>query len=188
MSEKLKDSLTQFHDNGMYVPTRTIKLYGEIDEESQERFITNFHAIDQTMGTIVIFLSSEGGSVESGFAIYDEIRNSKNLVRIICQGGVSSMATVILQAGDERIMRPNSYLMLHMGEHESSGHPKSKEEWDKLMKKWDEKTIQIYLKKIKEKKQRFSKNRLTKMIEHDKIFSPDEAVALGLADKIEGEV
>ena len=73
MSEKLKDSLTQFHDNGMYVPTRTIKLYGEIDEDSQEQFITNFHALDQTTGTITIFLSSEGGSVESGFAIYDEI-------------------------------------------------------------------------------------------------------------------
>ena len=188
MSEKLKDSLTQFHDNGMYVPTRTIKLYGEIDEDSQEQFITNFHALDQTTGTITIFLSSEGGSVESGFAIYDEIRNSKNLVRIICQGGVSSMATVILQSGDERIMRPNSYLMLHIGEHETSGHPKAKEEWDKHQKRQEEKTIQIYLKKIKEKKQRFSKNRLTKMIEHDKIFSPDEAVNLGLADKIEGEV
>ena len=46
----------------------------------------------------------------------------------------------------------------------------------------------IYLKKIKEKKQRFSKNRLTKLIEHDKILTPDEAVSLGLADKIEGEV
>lgn len=188
MSEKLKDSLTQFHDNGMYVPTRTIKLYGEIDSSSQEQFITNFHALDQTSGPITIFLCSEGGSVESGLAIYDEIRTSKNLVKIVCQGGVSSMATVILQAGDERIMRPNSYLMLHIGEHDTAGHPVAKAEWDKLQNRQEEKCISIYLKKIKEKKQRFSKNRLTKMIDHDKIFSPDEAIALGLADKIEGEV
>ena len=188
MSEKLKDSLTQFHDNGAYPPTRTIKLYGEIDLDSQELFITNFHALDQTSGTITILLSSEGGCVGAGLAIYDEIRASNNLVRIICQGEVASMATVILQAGDERIMRPNSYLMLHLGEQESSGHPTSKKEWDRFTQIQEDKCNMIYLKRIKEKKQRFSKNRLTKMITHDKIFSPDEAVNLGLADKIEGEV
>jgi ATP-dependent protease ClpP protease subunit len=188
MSEKLKDSLSQFHDNGVYSPTRTLKLYGEIDLESQESFVTNFHALDQTTGIITILLSSEGGCVGAGLAIYDEIRASKNLVRIICQGEVASMATVILQAGDERIMRPNSYLMIHMGEQATSGHPISKKEWDRHTEIQDNICNMIYLKKIKEKKQRFSKNRLTKLIEHDKILTPDEAVSLGLADKIEGEV
>jgi ATP-dependent Clp endopeptidase proteolytic subunit ClpP len=65
---------------------------------------------------ITIVFTSPGGSVFDGLALYDFIQDLKergHKVTTVARGWVASMAGVLLQAGTERVMAPNSYLMIH---------------------------------------------------------------------------
>jgi ATP-dependent Clp endopeptidase proteolytic subunit ClpP len=185
--EGLKDTISDFHDEGICFETKTIKIFGHIDSSMKDRTISNLHVLDQMSGEVTILLSSDGGDVNEGLAIIDAIRAMKNNVRIIAYGGVESMASVIFQSADEgcRFMMPNSYLMLHHG---TSGvvadNPDSKIQWEKLQKYQDNKCIDIYLGKIKEKKPRFTREKLLTELKKDWIIFPKEAIELGLADSI----
>lgn len=184
MSSNVKDSIEQFHEYGVYYDTKTIEIFGEIDEEMKKRVVRNLHILDQKTGAITILLSSEGGSVDQGLEIVDTIKCMQNYVNIIATGEVSSMASVIFQAGDKRIMRTNSYLMLHEGEASLKGKQKDMEQWKKLQD-WHEKyCIDLYLSRIKEKKPRYTRKKLLEEIDKDWVILPKEAIALGLADEI----
>lgn len=182
----IQDSIDPFHDKGICYDSKTIKIFGEIDKEMKDRTISNLHLLDQKSGEVTILLSSEGGCVTSGLDIIDAIRAMKNVVRIIAYGEVSSMASVIFQAADpgKRYMMPNSYLMLHEGGASLSGKRKDRKEWERLQE-WHEKTcIDLYLKKIKEKKKRFTKSQLLDNLDRDWVLFPKEAIEYGLADEI----
>lgn len=188
--EKTKESTGYFHENNLYLPTNTMAIFGEITDESAKQAIFNLHILDNyspNNDTVTVFLSSEGGDVSHGLAIFDAIRAMKKYVRIVCWGEVASMATVILQAGDERCMTPNSYMMVHFGEESTTGDPISKKNWDTFLEHQKIKMMDIYLEKIKIKKPRFTKDKLTEMLRHDTILKPDEALTLGLIDKVINE-
>lgn len=182
--EKIKTYIEQFQDNNIYLPTRTIMLSGEIDLDNFRNFFKNIHALDAEKGTINIIINSEGGDLTQCKAIYDVIAGSINLVRGVVYGEASSSASIILQACDERLMTPNSYLMIHYGEESTSGHPLNKEMWDlkhKLDADW---MFNVYLKKIKNKKKRYTKEQLKELIIFDKIFTAEEAIKFGLIDVV----
>lgn len=188
MSKEFKDHIDQFHDRDVFLDTKTIVAIGDIDEDMFEMLAKNLHALDSKTGEITIKLMSDGGSVSVARGIYDLIAGCKNLVRIICYGEVASSATLILQAADRRIMTPNSKLMLHVGE---EGIPRSKpKDLDRLREEYRKDGIwmeDIYLKKIKEKKPRFTRKKLQTMLEYDTYLNPKEALELGLCDEI-GEI
>ena len=180
--------ISDFHDYGIYFPSKTLKIFGEIDDEKKDQVISNLHALDKN-GTfsnlVTILLSSEGGNVDAGLAIYDAIRAMKSQVRIILYGECSSVSSVIFQAADEglRYMTPNSYLMLHESKYDISGKKREFEAWQKLQYKQEDACNAILLKRIKEKK-RMSKKRYDEMISTDWILSPKEAINYGLADSV----
>lgn len=182
----IKDSIDKFHDNDICFETKTLKIFGSIDEAIKDRTITNLHLLDQSTGPVTILLSSEGGDVQHGLDIYDAIRAMKNYVRIIAYGEVASMASVIFQAADtgKRLMMPNSYLMLHEGETELKGKQKDIKQWKRLLDRNEKTCINIYLEKIKEKKPRYTKKKLEDNLDVDWVIFPEEAVSLGLADEI----
>ena len=185
MSEKLKDHIDQFHSNSIFVPTKTIKLTGDVDEDMYDLALANIHALDSMTGTITIKLMSDGGSVSIARAIYDLISGCKNEVRIQCYGEVSSAASIILQAADTRCMSPNSKLMIHVGaEGIPTDHPRNV---DRLYEqhRFDEKWIEdVYLKRIKEKKKRFTRNQLKDIMTWDSYLTPKRSLELGLIDEI----
>lgn len=187
MTTKLKDDLSQLHDNDIYIPTRTIMITGEVDRAMYERVIKNIHALDSTKGDINIKLNSQGGDVIQGRAIYSAIKSCKNHVNMIVYAEACSAASFILQAADTRIMTEESYIMIHVGSGSSAdvdAHPRVKEAWDKFdqyLETWME---DVYLKKIREKKKRFTRNQIKSMLQFDKILHPKDALELGLIDKI----
>lgn len=190
MSRNLGNEAELFHDHGLHLPTRTISFTGDADEgltnDNVERLIKNLHILDTMReGDITIKFNCDGGDTVLGMAIYDAIKCCKNFVRIVVYGHASSMGSIILQAADERIMSPNSVLMIHAGKVQySADHPKIIDNWRSYDKKMDVIHEDIYLKRIKEKKARFTKEKLQKLLEHDTIFTAKEAVNYGLADKI----
>ena len=188
MSEKIKDYIDQFHDKDVFIPTKTIKLIGDVDDDMLNSALCNLHSLDYTAGEVTIKLVSDGGSVAVARAIYDLIVNMKNVVSIIAYGEVSSAASIILQAGDERVMSPNSKLMLHAGEESiPSSHPKNSEKLYKqhrIDEAWME---DVYLSRIREKKKRFTRVKLKELLEWDTFMNPKEALEYGLIDAI-GEI
>lgn len=186
MSDKIKDFIAQAHTDGLYLPTRTIFLTGEVNVDMYETCIKNLHGLDNSsQETVTIYLNSEGGSVRQGFAIYNAIRAMKSMVRGVVFGECSSAASMILQSFDERILAPNSEVMIHIGQ-ESYGedHPQNVQNWVDRNKDVSEDMKKIYLEKIKEKKKRFTKKNFEDLWQFDKILNPKEAVELGLADLI----
>lgn len=186
MSDKIKDYLSEFHSNGFYIPTRTIDITGDITEETYEKVVKSLHAFDSQPGTINIILNSEGGEFRSGLGIYDTIRGCNSYVRIMVYGSCMSIASIILQSGDERLLSPNSLVMLHYGSNGGADNPIAIEErWTEQHKK-DKNTMEnIYLQKIKENKPRFTRKKLQEMLKIDTILSVKETIELGLADRIE---
>ncbi|MGE4283339.1 MAG: ATP-dependent Clp endopeptidase proteolytic subunit ClpP [Clostridia bacterium] len=64
---------------------------------------------------INLYINSPGGSVASGFAIYDTMQYIKPDVSTICMGMAASMGAFLLAAGakGKRIALPNSEIMIH---------------------------------------------------------------------------
>jgi len=185
---KIRDDIEHLHQYGIYIPTKTILITGEVNEEMYERVMSNLHILDSTTGEITIKLKSEGGDVVDGRAIYDAIKNCKNAVRCIVYGECSSAASFILQAADTRIMTNNSFLMLHVGEEgHTINHPRNIERWHEFYRYLETWSEDVYLARIKEKKKRFTRNQLKSMLQWDKIIKPKEALELGLIDSI-GEI
>jgi ATP-dependent Clp protease protease subunit len=64
---------------------------------------------------IHLYINSPGGSVTSGFAIYDTMQYIKPDVSTICIGMAASMGAFLLSAGakGKRFALPNSEIMIH---------------------------------------------------------------------------
>jgi len=64
---------------------------------------------------IFLYINSPGGIVTAGLAIYDTMQYVKCPVSTICVGQASSMAAVLLAAGEKgkRIALPNTRIMIH---------------------------------------------------------------------------
>jgi ATP-dependent Clp endopeptidase proteolytic subunit ClpP len=65
---------------------------------------------------IVIRINSPGGGVLDGFALHDTVlrlRRKGHHVTTHGLGMVASMATILMQAGDERVLDANAWFMVH---------------------------------------------------------------------------
>jgi ATP-dependent Clp protease protease subunit len=64
---------------------------------------------------ILLYINSPGGSVTSGFAIYDTMQYVKCDVSTICVGLAASMGAFLLSSGTKgkRFALPNSEIMIH---------------------------------------------------------------------------
>lgn len=190
MARNISEHADDFHRHGLYLPTRTMVIDGdedsdgEITTKSASRDIKNLHILDNLgTGTITILLDSIGGTTLAGMRVYDAICACKNHVVIIADSAMS-MGSIILQAGDQRILNKNGRVMIHVGSAEYADHPNSIDNWRKYDKKLDVVHENIYLEKIKQKKPRFTREQLQKLLVHDTIFTAAEAVEMGLADKV----
>ena len=62
---------------------------------------------------ITLYIDSPGGDVNMGMILYDMIRLSKAPI-ITVAGNCASLATILMAAGDTRIMFPHARAMLHL--------------------------------------------------------------------------
>ncbi len=69
--------------------------------------------VDITAPEILVHLSSRGGDVFDGVAIFNALRTHPARIVIQVDSMAASVASVIAQAGDERIMITGSQMMIH---------------------------------------------------------------------------
>ena len=94
---------------------RRIFLTGAITAEKAVDFMQMMLYLSRTNEPIHIYINSSGGNVNAGLAIYDMLQSCKNELRMYCIGQASSMAAVLLAAGQKgrRFILPHSRVMIH---------------------------------------------------------------------------
>ena len=110
-AEKKEDSLSE-----KFLKTRQILLSGEINEENAEKINKQLLLLEADSDKpIYIYLDSPGGSIDSGFGIYDMIRFINAPVYTIGTGLIASMGSIILLAApkERRFGLPNSHYLIH---------------------------------------------------------------------------
>lgn len=93
---------------------RIIMLNGEITDEVSSIIVSELLYLDSISNDdISLYINSPGGSITSGFAIYDTMQFIKSRVKTICIGLCASMAAFLLSSGDYRYCLKNSEVMIH---------------------------------------------------------------------------
>ncbi|MCC6491088.1 MAG: ATP-dependent Clp protease proteolytic subunit [Candidatus Hydrogenedentes bacterium] len=110
--EQKKDGMA-----GYLLKTRTIVLSGEVDQELAERVISQLFVLDnESHEPIRVVITSQGGHVDSGYAIHDVMRYVESPVYSIGAGWVASIAVPILfgaKKKENRLALPNTRFLLH---------------------------------------------------------------------------
>lgn len=91
---------------------------GPVCEDTVHRLIDKLEIWSETHpgGAITLTINSQGGSVIDGFALYDYLQALKargHKLTTVGVGMCASMGGVLLQAGDERIVGPRCWLLIH---------------------------------------------------------------------------
>lgn len=160
----------------------TVRIFGVIDEFWGISAGQVAEALDEIdSDEIEVLLNSIGGSVFEGVAIYNLLRNHKARITVKVMGMAASIASVILQAGDERIMLSGSQAMIHPAWGITIGDASDHRETADILDKQTDIVASIYAERVggSGKKAHFSK-----LMQAESWFTAEEAVAEGLADKV----
>ncbi len=194
---KITDDAELFFNHNIDLATKTYYLGSDVysdeggdtgvDHVLAANAIKGLHVLDNLTGDkpITILLNSPGGDIINGMAIYDAIKACQHEVIIKVFGYAMSMGSILLQAGDRRLLSPNCKVMIHYGyEGHAWDHPKTVQKWAEEGKRLTKTMEEIYLTKLRERHPDFSKKSLAKLLDFDTILSAQEAVDLGLADEV----
>jgi len=95
---------------------RTVLIAGEIDQDVAERVIGQLAVLDcNSHDPIRVFITSNGGHVESGLAIHDMMKFVESEIIAIGAGWVVSIAVPIFFGAEKanRYSLPNTRFMIH---------------------------------------------------------------------------
>ena len=170
----------------------------EIDHRVASMLIKNIRFLDSfKLDPIVIHMCSCGGIWEYGLAIYDAIMSTKSEVYIVAYAHARSMSSIILQAGDYRILSPNAYFMIHTGTDSYHGTTQGLITHAQQAQKSCEKMLDIYVDScaegpyFKQKKNSVAQIRTflkKQMNKHQEWYMlAEEAVEYGFCDYILGD-
>jgi ATP-dependent Clp protease, protease subunit len=96
---------------------RIIMVNGMIEETMAGLIVAQllFLAAENSEREINLYISSHGGVVDAGLAIYDTMRHLNCPIATTCVGYAASFGTVLLMAGDKGLRRalPNARIHMH---------------------------------------------------------------------------
>jgi len=96
--------------------TRTVLISGAVDDKLAEKTIAQLLILDaENHDPIRVMISSQGGHVDSGFAIHDMLRFIDSPIIAIGAGWVASIAVPILFGApkEQRFSLPHTRFLLH---------------------------------------------------------------------------
>lgn len=148
-------------------------------ETSAEYFRKALAEIPET-DTIELHINSYGGSVKEGIAIYNQLKQKKckEIVAYV-DGFAYSVASIIMQAADRRIMGLGTSLLIHNMWLSVAGNArelrKAADDLDVLM----ESNRQIYMERVN-----ITEDELIEMLDNETYLTPEQAVEKGFADEV----
>ena len=162
-----------------------VYIFGEITSNPWfDGDVSEHSIISQIAGADVdridVHLSSYGGEVKCGVAIYNALKAHKAKVRTIADSLVCSVASVIFMAGDERIMKKASALMVHNAWVETWGNAKELRKAADDLDKITQLSVAAYVENSK-----LTEEEVKNLLDGETYISPEEALEYGFATAIE---
>lgn len=161
---------------------RIIFISGEINDSLANTVVASLLYLDSiNHDDISVYINSPGGSVSSGFAIYDTMQFVGSDVSTICIGMAASMGAFLLSSGTpgKRYALPNADIMIHQPLGGAEGQASDiKIAADRII------LLRKKLNKILAKNTKNPLKKIEKDTERDYYLDAEEAVAYGLIDQV----
>lgn len=168
---------------GIDLESRRIQLDMEVSDVMASLVIRALLKMgDISNEPIEIYLSSYGGEIYSGLAIYDAIRASPCDVVIYANGKIMSAGTIIYLAGDVRIAAKHTTFMMHSASSGAEGKIKDMEIDVQEGKRLNGVILDILAERTKMKKNWWYR----KILSHDSYFDVNQAKEWGLISQEKG--
>jgi ATP-dependent Clp endopeptidase proteolytic subunit ClpP len=133
---------------------------------------------------ILVRVNSPGGSIMDGFALFDTLKRLQRKGHYIVTHGtgmVASMATIIMQAGDERILDENAQFMIHEAAAMIAGKTSERKDYEKLVTRLENRLVNILAERSTLTPAQI-KRRIAKT---DDWMTAEEALRHGFVDRVE---
>lgn len=166
----------------------TMRLYEPIDSWGEDwgvsarEFTAALDALPDGTTEIRLLINSPGGEVWDGLAILNALRAHPARVVAVVEGLAASAASFIAAGADELIMMRNSELMIHNAWGVVMGDAEDMRAAAEDLDRNDRNLAAIYAEKSGQSVEYWLEE-----MRKDRFMTAEEAVASGLADRIEGE-
>lgn len=137
---------------------------------------------DMDADHIKVHINSYGGEVKEGLAIYNALKDSKMKVTTICDGFACSAASVVFMAGDERIIKEASLLMIHNAWTFAQGDSNALRKQADNLEKITQASVNAY-----KSRATISEDEIKELMNNETWITAKEAVEYGFATKTETE-
>lgn len=128
---------------------------------------------------VTVYINSPGGDVFAGAEIYTALREHKGRVTVKVTGIAASAASVIAMAGDEVLMSPVAYMMIHDPWTYAAGNYREMEHQAQVLREIGEGLIAAYTRKSGK-----SRDEIISLLAAETYMSAQRCVDEGFADGI----
>lgn len=164
------------------IQDRILFLSGQVDSLSMDTMIAQMLYLNSVDNRdISLYISSPGGDVLAGLSLIDTMNFIESDISTTCLGMAASMGAVLLSCGTKgkRFVLPHSRVMIHSVSSGFQGHTADiKIEMEQTLRCQDD------LYKILSENTNHSFEEIEKLCDRDRWFIGQEAVDLGIADKV----
>ena len=164
---------------------RIVFLGTQVNDTVANLLIAQMMFLEQTdpEAPIHFYINSPGGSVYAGLGIYDIMQHVRCPVYTYCVGLAASMGSLLLAAGEKghRHSLPHSRIMIHQPLGGAQGQCSDIQIQANEIQKLKDQLNGIY---IKHSSVEMTKEKIEAATDRDNYLSPQEAVELGLIDKV----
>ena len=165
-----------------------LDIEGPIAEESwwgDECSSREFVKALKDVGNVTVHINSPGGDVMAGAEIYSALRehslNGRGRVTVIVTALAASAASVVAMAGDEILISPVAYMMIHNPWSIAYGDAKEMRKTARTLDEITEGLITAYQQRTGK-----SRDQLKRMLENETWMSAQTCVDEGFADGVYG--
>lgn len=167
--------------------SRLVVLHGDVNEASISMVVAQLlHLASQNHKPIHLVISTYGGSVDEMFTLYDTIKFLPCPVHTIALGKVMSAGVLLLASGKKgkRMIGKSARIMIHPVSGGAGGTVFEVLNDVKEHKRLQDQMVEAIVKETGSTKAKIEKIMKTG---HDVYLLPEEAIRLGIVDKIIGE-
>jgi len=161
------------------------RLYDEVTSTSAERLriVTGKYAKAFPGEPITLIISSPGGSLFDGWVLFDHLRALSaegHEITTLVRGVAGSMAGILTQAGDVRVIGPESYVVIHEASSMGWGKASEMKEQADLIEQLNAQALGVFARRSKLTVKEIVKRTYKK----DWYIGAKDCKALGIMDKI----
>lgn len=130
-------------------------------------------------GDVTVYINSPGGDVFAGAELYTALREHKGKVTVKVTGIAASAASVIAMAGDEVLMSPVAYMMIHDPWTYAAGNYREMEHQAQVLREIGEGLIAAYTHKTGK-----SRDEIAALLAAETYMNAQRCIEEGFADGI----